>query len=86
MTLKEAAALLGISPDTLKQQAQLGHLKAVKHGFTWWVTPGEIERYRAERLGRAGRYSRETNDPAVNERRAKWKASQQAYRAKRGKK
>ena len=48
MTLTEAAALLGVLPDTLKKQAQRGVLRAEKHGRDWWVEPAEVERYRNE--------------------------------------
>ena len=46
MTLKEAAVSLGVTPDTLRQQIAAGRLKAVKRGRDWWVTKGEVERYR----------------------------------------
>lgn len=49
MTLTEAAVRLGLTPDTLRQQIHAGKLKATKHGpGLWWVTPAEVERYRAE--------------------------------------
>lgn len=55
MTLNEAAALLGISPSTLRNQIHNGQLAATKRGRDWWVTAHEVERYRAESLGRPGR-------------------------------
>ena len=48
MTLKEAAALLGVTPDNLRGAIARGTLKAVKHGRDWWVTEAEVERYRRE--------------------------------------
>ena len=48
MTLKEAAALLHLSPTTLRLQIRNGKLKAKKIGRDWWVTPKEVERYRKE--------------------------------------
>ena len=48
MTLNEAAASLGITPDTLRQQIGRGRLKATKVGTVWTVTPREVERYRKE--------------------------------------
>ena len=48
MTLKEAAALLGIDPGTLRNQIRNGRLKATKQGRDWQVTPREVERYRRE--------------------------------------
>lgn len=52
MTLTEAAALLGLSPDTLRSQVRHGALRATKKGRDWHVTPAEVERYRRESLGR----------------------------------
>jgi excisionase family DNA binding protein len=46
MTLIEAAASLGVLPATLRQQIANGKLRAVKRGRDWWVTAGEVERYR----------------------------------------
>jgi excisionase family DNA binding protein len=48
MTLKEAAASLGVSPANLRQAIARGSLKATKAGRDWFVTPREVERYRAE--------------------------------------
>lgn len=46
MTLPEAADILGITPDTLRQAIHRGSLKARKVGRDWTVTPAEVERYR----------------------------------------
>lgn len=54
MTLKEAAAVLGVTPDTLRQQIHAGKLKARKVGRDWWVEPREVERYRKEHRRDAG--------------------------------
>lgn len=48
MTLIEAAARLGVTPDTLRQQVANGKLRAVKRGRDWYVTAREVERYRRE--------------------------------------
>ena len=48
MTLIEAAALLGVTPDTLRQQIAAGKLRAKKVGRDWHVTAREVERYRTE--------------------------------------
>jgi excisionase family DNA binding protein len=48
MTLTEAAAALGVTAATLRQQIANGRLKATKRGRDWWVTKREVERYRAE--------------------------------------
>lgn len=50
MTLKEAAALLGVTPDTLRQQIAGGALKATKRGRDWHVEPWQAEMYRREHL------------------------------------
>ena len=62
MTLREAAAALGLTTGTLRQQIALDRLRAIKHGRDWWVIPGEVERYRAESLGRPGRRPKKTGD------------------------
>lgn len=48
MTLKQAAALLGVTPDNLRGAIKRGSLKSEKHGRDWWVSPKEVERYRTE--------------------------------------
>ena len=48
MTLKEAAAVLGLRPDTLRKQAQRGVLRAERRGRDWWVEPAEVARYERE--------------------------------------
>ena len=48
VTLKEAAALLGVTPDNLRGAIARGSLKAEKHGRDWWVQPAEVKRYGAE--------------------------------------
>ena len=55
MTLIEAAQLLGVSAATLRSQVRYGRLRAAKRGRDWSVTRREVERYRAENLGRVGR-------------------------------
>lgn len=48
MTLKEAAQLLGTTPDNLRGAIARGALKARKVGRDWWVEPREVERYQRE--------------------------------------
>ena len=48
MTLKEAAAQLGLDPATLRQAIARGSLKATKRGRDWFVSPSEVERYQRE--------------------------------------
>ena len=48
MTLIEAAALLGVTPDNLRGAIKRGVLKATKKGRDWFVTPAEVERYRRD--------------------------------------
>jgi excisionase family DNA binding protein len=45
LTLNEAAAYLGLHPDTLRQQAGKRVLRAEKVGRDWLVSPLEVERY-----------------------------------------
>jgi excisionase family DNA binding protein len=55
MTLTAAAEWLGVTPATLRQQIANGRLRATKTGRDWQVTKREVQRYRAEVLGRPGR-------------------------------
>ncbi len=55
MTLKEAAALLGVQPATCRQQIKNKRLKATKRGRDWYVSAAEVERYREISLGQPGR-------------------------------
>lgn len=48
VTLKEAAELLGVTPDNLRGAIARGSLKARKMGRDWFVTAAEVERYRKE--------------------------------------
>ena len=57
LTLAQAAALLGLSPSTLRVQVGRGKLRARLVGKTWTVSEREVERYRAESLGRVGRHA-----------------------------
>lgn len=50
VTLKEAAASLGVTPDNLRGAINRGTLKAQKMGRDWFVASKEVERYRAENL------------------------------------
>ena len=55
MTTKEAAALLGLSPATVRRQVENGAIAARKVGRDWTITPREVERYRITSLGKPGR-------------------------------
>ena len=57
LTLAQAAALLGVSAATLRQQVHNGRLRARLYGKTWVVSEAEVERYRRESLGRVGRHA-----------------------------
>lgn len=48
MTLVEAAASLGVTAATLRQQIARDKLRARKMGRDWFVTRREVERYRKE--------------------------------------
>lgn len=52
MTTNEAAQSLGIDPGTIRRQIEKGKLRARKVGRDWNLTPGEVERYRRDTLGR----------------------------------
>lgn len=55
MTITEAAEKLGLSHHTVRNQVRAGRLAAEKRGRDYWITPAAVERYRTERLGKAGR-------------------------------
>ena len=57
LTLAQAAARLGLSPSTLLTQVQRGKVRARKVGPIWTVSETEVERYRADSLGRVGRHA-----------------------------
>jgi excisionase family DNA binding protein len=48
VTLTEAAAFLGVTAATLRQQIANGKLRATKRGRDWWVTRREVDRYHRE--------------------------------------
>ena len=48
LTLTEAAARLGVTAATLRQQVANGRLRARKMGRDWTVSEREVERYRRE--------------------------------------
>jgi len=52
LTLAQAAALLGLAHATLRSQVGKGRMTARMIGKTWVVSEGEVERYRAESLGK----------------------------------
>lgn len=58
LTLTQAAAALGVTADTLRQQVHAGALKARKVGPVWTVTEREVERYRAVSRGTPGKRKR----------------------------
>ncbi len=63
LTLADAALRLGVAASTLRHQAQAGRLRARLVGKTYVVTPGEVERYRREHLGKPGRPSHRPAPP-----------------------
>ena len=50
MTLKEAAELLGVTPDNLRGAIARGALRATKVGRDWTVEPWAAELYRRNHL------------------------------------
>jgi excisionase family DNA binding protein len=55
LTLAQAAARLGLSPSTLRNQIHAGHLRGRLVGKTWTVSERELDRYERESLGKPGR-------------------------------
>lgn len=58
LTLKEAAAQMGITADTLRAQIRRKRLHATKLGRDWLVEAAEVGRYERTSLGRQGRPAR----------------------------
>ena len=54
LTLKQAAAQLGISPATLHTQIKRGVVHTVMFGSVHAITQAEVDRYRREHLGKKG--------------------------------
>lgn len=52
LTLEQAAELLDLDPSTLRHQLRNGRLSGTKLGPIWTVSRAEVERYRAQHLGR----------------------------------
>lgn len=52
LTLTEAAARLGVAASTLRHQIAKGKMRGRLVGKTWTVSEREVERYRAESLGK----------------------------------
>lgn len=55
LTLSEAAHILGISRQRLAVIAQSGRIGRQVAGHYWIFTPGEVEAYKPNIHGRAGR-------------------------------
>jgi excisionase family DNA binding protein len=55
LTVAEAAAELGLNPATLRSQIRYRAIEARRVGPIWTISRKEVERYRAESLGKAGR-------------------------------
>ena len=53
-TIEEAAEILGLSPITVRHQAQRGKLPAARLGNMWVVSDEALAVYRARSLGRIG--------------------------------
>jgi excisionase family DNA binding protein len=62
LTLAQAAERLGVTHATLRSQVGKGKLRAHMVGKTWTVSEREVERYRAESLGRVGRHATARSD------------------------
>jgi excisionase family DNA binding protein len=52
MTVREVAERLGLATGTVQVQIRAGKLRAEKRGRDYWVLPSEVERYRAQSLGK----------------------------------
>ena len=48
LTTSQAAVVLGIRYETVRQQIRAGRIKAVKMGRDWFIEQEELDRYRRE--------------------------------------
>lgn len=48
LTVREAAASLGVAPSTLRWQIRNGKLEAQKRGRDWYISEAEVARYARE--------------------------------------
>ena len=55
MTVREAAAHLGLAPATVRHQCLVGAIRAKRHGPDWWITWRAVADYRRDHLGKVGR-------------------------------
>ena len=55
LTLEQAAALLGVTPSTLRQRARAGNLLSFRRGRKLYTTRKWVEQYRAAHQGKPGR-------------------------------
>lgn len=56
LPLSLVAEMLGLDPSTVRRQAIAGRIRGQKVGPRAWVfEASEVDRYRAEQLGRPGR-------------------------------
>lgn len=71
LTLNDAAAELGLNAATLRQSIARGAMTAEKIGPRLWVVSRrEVERYRAESLGRRGPRPAAKPAPRMRKKRA----------------
>lgn len=54
LSITEAASELGLQAATLRTQIRFGKITAHKIGPIWTMSREEVDRYRAEHLGRPG--------------------------------
>ena len=50
LTTAQAAEIIGVTPNTLRQQIARGKLAAVKVGRDYLIEPSEAARYKAENI------------------------------------
>ena len=55
MTVTQAAQLLGIHPDSVRQRILAGSIAAVRVGSVWLIEGEEVGRYARESLGKRGK-------------------------------
>jgi excisionase family DNA binding protein len=82
ITVAKAAEELALSPVTIRSAIGRGHIACVRlDGRTNLIPRAEIERYRAEHLGRSGKRAQPPD--ALTDQQRKQRAYQQAYDQRR---
>lgn len=82
LTVPQAAALLGLSPSSVRHFINRGMIKGEKRGRDWFITQEEVDRYNRERRGPGAKPGQKHSD----ETKAKLRAIKLADNPMKGRK